>query len=90
MGLLWLGAGGFLAFVLMLASSPKDVRNLGASRGGSSPLANVATSLGRAMLEVQALVEPEKRHLADAGGEEATETDDEGEPPQAGPTSRER
>lgn len=88
MGLLWLGVGGFLAFVLMLAASPKDVRNLGAGRGGASPLASAATSLGRGMLEAQALIEPAKRHLAFAQQEDTTEADAEGEPPRTGPGNR--
>ncbi len=40
-----------------------------------------SSTLGNAFLEVQSLIEPEKRHLVEIRQEEAVEEDDQGEPP---------
>jgi hypothetical protein len=40
--------------------------------------------LGSAFLEVQSLLEPEKKHLAEAQKAERIEEDDQGEPPEVG------
>ena len=42
------------------------------------------SALGNAFLEVQALIEPEKRQLVEVRKEEAVEEDPSGEPPEAG------
>lgn len=43
-----------------------------------------SSALGNAFLEVQALIEPEKRQLVEVRKEEAAEEDRSGEPPEAG------
>jgi hypothetical protein len=43
-----------------------------------------SSSLGNAFLEVQSLVEPEKRQLVEARKAEEVEEDDQGDPPEAG------
>lgn len=43
-----------------------------------------SSALGNAFLEVQALIEPEKRQLVEVRKEEVTEKDPSGEPPEAG------
>ena len=44
------------------------------------------SSLGNAFLEVQSLIEPEKKQLAEARKAESVEEDDQGDPPEAGTT----
>ena len=43
-----------------------------------------ASTLGNAFLEVQAMIEPEKRQLAEARKAEIVEEDEQGDPPEAG------
>ena len=43
-----------------------------------------SSTLGNAFLEVQSLIEPEKRSLVEARKEEAVEEDEQGDPPEAG------
>jgi hypothetical protein len=43
-----------------------------------------ASSLGNAFLEVQSLIEPEKRQLAEVQKAEIIEEDEQGDPPEAG------
>jgi hypothetical protein len=45
-----------------------------------------ASSLGNAFLEVQSLIEPEKRHLSEVRQAESVEEDDQGDPPEPGTT----
>ena len=42
------------------------------------------SSLGNAFLEVQSLIEPEKKNLVEVRTEESVEEDDQGDPPEAG------
>ena len=43
-----------------------------------------ASSLGNAFLEVQSMIEPEKRQLVEARKAENVEEDEQGDPPEAG------
>ena len=42
------------------------------------------SALGNAFLEIQSMIEPDKRQLVEARKEEAVEEDEQGEPPEAG------
>jgi hypothetical protein len=39
-GVLWIGVGGFVLYVLSLAMSPSAIRTRGGDHGGTSPLAS--------------------------------------------------
>ena len=43
-----------------------------------------SSTLGNAFLEIQSLIEPERRPLVEARKEEAVEEDEQGDPPEAG------
>jgi len=44
------------------------------------------SALGNAFLEIQSMIEPDKRHVVEARKEEAIEEDEQGDPPEAGST----
>jgi hypothetical protein len=43
-----------------------------------------SSTLGNAFLEIQSMIEPEKRSLVEARKEETVEEDEQGDPPEAG------
>ena len=43
-----------------------------------------SSTLGNAFLEIQSMIEPEKRPLVEARKEETVEEDEQGDPPEAG------
>jgi hypothetical protein len=84
--MMWVAVPAFFVFVLLLAASPKDTRNLGEGRGGSSPLQSFTQALGQGVLDAQALVEPDKRHLVEEMRRQEVQAEEEGGPKD--PTSR--
>jgi hypothetical protein len=79
--LLWAGAIGLVIYVLHLAMTTGTSRSALRGGGSASGLAGrIVDAGGKGILAAQALVEPDKRHLAEQRDEQSPEQDDEAGP----------